>query len=342
MKNKILDYNKIVKYVCLTTDITFLLIHIAYAIIFGIEKIDVLFYFNIFSIIFYLTLFIIIKIKKYEIFTLLASLEITAFLTTATLYVGFGAGFQICFIGLCVLAFIAKYFFKDNKLIINPLIITAIFLIDYIFLYYYLRFNSPIVELNNDLETILFLIHSIVVFIYVAGYMGLLIIYIFILENGIIKESETDKLTDLPNRKALQNYYDNININNDYILAIFDIDDFKILNDKYGHLCGDYILKTIADLAKDNINEGFIARWGGEEFVIISNTSNYELLEALRDKIEKYDFKYKDIVIKSTITIGIAKYQEGDTLDNWIDKADKFLYMGKTTGKNKIIYEEIK
>ncbi len=342
MKNIILDYNKIVKYVCLTTDITFLVIHIAYAIIFGIEKIDALFYFNIFSIIFYISLFIIIKIKKYEMFTLLASIEITIFLTTATLYVGFGSGFEICFIGLCVLAFIAKYFFKENKIIISPIIISSIFLIDYVFTYCYLQFNNPIVQINKNVEFILFLSHSLIVFIYVVGYMCLLLTYIFFLEKGIRKESETDQLTNLPNRKALQNYYDNINKNNDYILSIFDIDDFKILNDKYGHLCGDYILKTIADLAKENINEGFIARWGGEEFVIISNTPNYELLESLRDKIEKYDFKYKDEIIKSTITVGIAKYQEGDTLDNWIDKADKFLYIGKTTGKNKIIYEEIK
>ena len=344
IKNSKFDYLKFITIVFLITNTFFFLMHVFYSVIFSVAQIRPLIYHNIISGIYYLFMFLLIRKKKFEIYTLISAIEIISYLTTATILVGFDSGFPLTLVGLCVLAFIAKYFFIDKKIILHPIIISSIFAIDYIFLFIYYKFNQPLFEINQTIKDTLFLTHSIVVFIFVSGFMFLLIRYILRLEQRITKESETDKLTQLGNRKALANYFNALDKQkSNYILAIFDIDDFKIINDKNSHLCGDFILHEVANIAKENCNEDYVTRWGGEEFIIISKIDDtlentYKKLENLREKIDKYEFNFKNKIIHATITMGIATYVNNDTLETWIDRADKKLYVGKNSHKNKIIY----
>ena len=343
MKNDILKSEKIVATACLISNVIFFVMHLIYIIAFLIAKAYVMVYINLGSTILYLLFFLIIKKGKYEIYTVIACLEIVVFMNIATVYCGYGAGFQLCFIGLCVLAYVAKYFLKE-KTLIPPIIIVIFFAVDYIFLYFHCYNIKGPIELGDTLNISLFILHSVLVFIYVIGFMALLVNYVFILEKKILKESVTDKLTELGNRKALTDYLEKLKDNkSNYVLAIFDIDDFKEFNDKNGHLCGDYILKTIASIAKDNSTDDFIARWGGEEFIIIAKIdesldNTYNKLDNIRINVEKHQFEFNDKKLHCTITMGIEGYNDGYTLDDWISKADKKLYEGKNSGKNKIIY----
>ena len=127
-------------------------------------------------------------------------------------------------------------------------------------------------------------------------------------------------------------------------IAMIDIDYFKLINDKYGHLLGDLVLKDIIDVIKNNIRRknDWIARYGGEEFLILFKDSSkedaYNLSKRIKSVVENSIFKYDDIEINITISIGIASLSsEIDDMDKLIRKADENLYKAKRSGRNYII-----
>lgn len=124
-------------------------------------------------------------------------------------------------------------------------------------------------------------------------------------------------------------------------IAMIDIDYFKLINDKYGHLLGDLVLKDIINIVKDNIRgkSDWIARYGGEEFLILFNDTSkeeaYNLLKGIKSIVENSILKYDDIEINITISIGMASLtSEINDMDKLIRRADKNLYKAKTSGRN--------
>lgn len=122
---------------------------------------------------------------------------------------------------------------------------------------------------------------------------------------------------------------------------MIDIDYFKLINDKYGHLLGDLVLKDIINIVKDNIRgkSDWIARYGGEEFLILFNDTSkeeaYNLLKGIKSIVENSILKYDDIEINITISIGMASLtNEINDMDKLIRIADKNLYKAKTSGRN--------
>ena len=125
---------------------------------------------------------------------------------------------------------------------------------------------------------------------------------------------------------------------------MLDIDNFKNVNDTYGHSVGDIVIKTVATILKDSISDDMIlGRIGGEEFAIVLNLSSNEnvidLVENIRQRIENTDIiiDEKKEIVKCTISSGIAKYNHICSLDYLLQKADESLYEAKETGKNKSI-----
>ena len=116
---------------------------------------------------------------------------------------------------------------------------------------------------------------------------------------------------------------------------MIDIDDFKKINDRYGHNAGDYVLVNVARILKDICRDSKVSRWGGEEFLILASgtiSDNSALIEKLRASIEKEDFAFGEDHIKVTITAGLADYSGNDSIDRWVNVADENLYKGKKTG----------
>ena len=100
-------------------------------------------------------------------------------------------------------------------------------------------------------------------------------------------------------------------------LIIFDLDEFKTINDTYGHLCGDFILKQVASLARDLVRpEQVLARVGGDEFVILAPETGGEgaesLASKLRDRVAGYEHRYGDIKIPVSCSFGVAELTQGD------------------------------
>lgn len=162
------------------------------------------------------------------------------------------------------------------------------------------------------------------------------------------KLANTDTLTEVLNRRGLYREGEHI-IGSSYaakhafILAILDIDNFKPINDSYGHPVGDLVLKGIADVLKLNLrSRDLIARLGGEEFVVIIEGEPLPVLlkrvEDLRKEIEDAEFSINDVLsINVTASFGIAvSGDEEHSLDQLIEFADVALYRSKQDGRNRI------
>lgn len=158
--------------------------------------------------------------------------------------------------------------------------------------------------------------------------------------------SHYDILTEIPNRRFFMEQLNSMNTDEKSIssaIIILDIDHFKNINDKYGHPAGDYILKQVAALIRNNISaKDIVARFGGEEFLVMLKDTNLEKAELigdnLRKTIEKYNFIFEECSIKLTSSLGIAKLKNPpiDFFDKAYSLADKALYESKQGGRNKV------
>lgn len=157
----------------------------------------------------------------------------------------------------------------------------------------------------------------------------------------------TDPLTGAYNRRCMQSKLEKGKSDFEYnesefTLMLIDIDDFKKVNDNYGHDCGDFVLVELTNLIKQSIREqDELSRWGGEEFLLmLSNTklnSGFLVAEKVRKNISSHFFNYKDIEIRVTITIGLSSYRDSAmSLDEVVKKCDNGLYLGKDKGKNRV------
>jgi diguanylate cyclase len=128
-------------------------------------------------------------------------------------------------------------------------------------------------------------------------------------------------------------------------LAIIDIDHFKSINDRFGHLAGDKALKVIARAMSRTLREtDFIARYGGEEFVVLLpgiDASNLQMpLDKLRNVVKGIPFRFKDDKVEITISIGTTLFRSGDSPIEAFERADKALYEAKNGGRDRIIYAD--
>jgi diguanylate cyclase (GGDEF)-like protein len=122
---------------------------------------------------------------------------------------------------------------------------------------------------------------------------------------------------------------------------IFDIDYFKRINDHYGHLAGDYVLRELADAVKLRIRRDEVfARYGGEEFVIVLPETTLEggqaLAESLREKVEEHEFVFQGERMPVTISVGCSVMEAEDGAAELIQRADERLYEAKRAGRNQV------
>lgn len=223
------------------------------------------------------------------------------------------------------------------------------------FLYYLLLFNYDASSIQN--KTILYgtTIHSIIMFlniIYISISLGISVLTILRLydrknqklndiNNYLSKMSITDTLTGAWNRKHMEECLEKF-INdktNPLSIILFDIDYFKKVNDDYGHIAGDEILKKLVKIIKNTIGtKGIITRYGGEEFLIILPNMNkeetYNIAELVRKNVQK-NLKIK--TNKITVSGGCAEYDNKQSIYDFIEKADRKLYEAKENGRNKIM-----
>lgn len=160
-------------------------------------------------------------------------------------------------------------------------------------------------------------------------------------------QANHDQLTGLYNRQKFHNVFTKeIRRARRYAtplsLILFDIDNFKSINDTFGHTIGDEILKGVASFSAVNLREtDTIVRWGGEEFIALlpetSITTACDVAEKLREGIEQLEFD--SIKMPITVSFGVSSLKEDDSESSFIDRADEALYNAKKNGKNRVVQE---
>lgn len=158
-----------------------------------------------------------------------------------------------------------------------------------------------------------------------------------------------DALTEVPNKRALLEFLDrelsrSIRYHRPLSLVMLDIDKFKSINDQFGHLAGDFVLREMSACLKGNIRKDeLFARYGGEEFAVVLPEATLEaslvLCERLRRSVESHQFKYEEKPFPVTISLGVAMTtgHEAITPTELIRRADEKLYQAKREGRNRVI-----
>lgn len=159
-------------------------------------------------------------------------------------------------------------------------------------------------------------------------------------------EAITDPLTGLYNRaayvqaleKAWMNWQQN---KTPSTMLVWDIDHFKVINDRHGHAAGDKVLQSVAKKLETGVRKGdMLARFGGEEFVMLlvdkSLEEGAQLAERIRQLISTTEFTYKNQPLHVTISCGVASFVDKDTPTTLFERADKALYKAKKSGRDRI------
>ncbi|CAG0998310.1 Diguanylate cyclase DosC [Methylophilaceae bacterium] len=155
----------------------------------------------------------------------------------------------------------------------------------------------------------------------------------------------SDLLTQLPNRQAFEvvsrTFMHDARRNDEALsLLLLDIDDFKQINDRYGHVAGDTVIRAVADVLSDNLRESdFLCRWGGEEFLILlkncDGANALQLSEKLRLAIEMLQLNINGQHPVITASFGASEWKRSEVMDVLIDRADRALYQAKAAGRNR-------
>lgn len=167
----------------------------------------------------------------------------------------------------------------------------------------------------------------------------------FIANRELLDLSSKDSLTGIYNRKKFDDALDqwisfSQRYNHPLALILFDIDDFKQVNDKHGHIVGDRVLQEISDNVKQSIREADIfARWGGDEFAILLPNTDLKQAEKLAERIKSNIAKHNPLTDpkKITCSFGVAEYAPNDTKQSLLRKTDDLLLKAKTGGKDKVV-----
>ncbi len=169
--------------------------------------------------------------------------------------------------------------------------------------------------------------------------------YIVVMENitQLQEMAYTDQLTSLANRLKIDEVLNRCcqtseRYKNVFSVIMVDIDFFKSVNDEYGHLVGDEVLKQIAEILDTRTRRvDLVGRWGGEEFIIISKETGLKgatvIAEKVRKRVEEAEFSTG---AKHTISLGVAEHKEGETIDELLKRVDDALYKAKNNGRNRV------
>lgn len=134
-----------------------------------------------------------------------------------------------------------------------------------------------------------------------------------------------------------------INNSSDLSLAMLDLDNFKMINDKYNHAMGDFVIKEFVKVVKNSIRRhcDWIARYGGEEFIIVFRNTRqeeaYNLCERIRKAVEEHEFYHNNVKVNLTVSLGVSSISESiNSSELLLNAADTNLYKAKNSGKNRV------
>ena len=261
---------------------------------------------------------------------------------------GWSAGMQNYFIIILMLCFFATHGSRAFKFTLSGLVLAA--RIMSIFCYGLLAPVVPISDISNRIiqsANITAVFGAIIIISFIYSFKGneaesKLMAY----NDRLVKQANTDQLTGLYNRRRALDLLNDVK-DKAYLGAVSivmgDIDFFKKVNDSYGHDVGDLVLKFVAETMQQMCGrEAFISRWGGEEFLLVfvgkNGDETFHMIDNIRSYVMNHPVSAVGKEIGVTMTFGLAEYDFAGDPEKTIKEADEKLYMGKTGGRNRVVY----
>lgn len=362
-RKDILDLNidKSLKYMAAAFSGAFM--HLTFLIIFIIIKLYTMTIFNVFSVSLYIVMGAICKRDSFEqkaygwISAMYFEICIHSFLCSLFL------GADTCFFLYTMMTIpVVLYYlfltcgndvFKRGTLIFSLCslaFLAAALVFDHFFTPFYYTFRQPLTQNQIDL------MRAINIAFNISLLFGFSCLFILEIHNLIKKLNKTndrlnytathDALTGLYNRHSLGGALNALKTSDrPFCIVMGDLDDFKKINDTFGHECGDIVLKSVARIIMDNVGEGNLAcRWGGEEILMImygSEMDCFHVINRMKTEISSLGLTHEGRPVKVSMTFGFAASNENSAadIDAMLSTVDKRLYKGKASGKNVIIVE---
>jgi diguanylate cyclase (GGDEF)-like protein len=336
----------------------FILVHSLIALFSLANSLQLLAMSNIGSVILYLFSFLLIRKNFLSLTFFCIETEIIVHSVAVSLLLNYDIGFTLYLIMLVPVSYFFLYLTKTKRCVTKATICSATALLVYVICHTVLEQAASVynVDINAAYSTLATVFNSILVFGGLTLFSCIFLVSISKSMSGYDNQIQLldtvashDPLTGLHNRRTLESHMQSMiehaeSSNAKFTILIADIDDFKVVNDTYGHANGDIVLQKIADILRDMTRPNdYLCRWGGEEFLVVLSGIGMEhgvpVAERIRSKVEAYEFHLNGVPVHCTISIGAAEYRPGNSSKDLFKLADMHLYFGKTNGKNQVVAE---
>ena len=298
-------------------------------------------WFSIPTIMVYLIGFWLIKENRLHVYVWMVYAWLMLYMSVGTVCLGYLYGFHLYSMSMIPIIYYTNYMaYKTGQKMIKTGMFSAAIIICYLGCTVYVAAKGPVYDGSEISAAVFWIINSAIVFGFLITYTRIMINSIIASEEKLKNLSFNDRLTGLYNRHYMVDLLEKMDsFDSTDVIAMADLDDFKKINDVYGHNAGDLVLVRAADIMKKTCTGCVISRWGGEEFLILIKGGGDPrmLMEKLRKSIESESFVFEKNRIPVSLTIGIAAKDGNKSADKWIQKADDNLYIGKKNGKNAVI-----
>lgn len=332
----------------LLVNIIFLIWHVTLLCVFGYEKVWILAGFNVFSLCVYIrTLFALRRHHTRGVIRMMY-VELLLHMLISVICMGWECGFQEYAFGILPIIMFGDYIEDANRLRRSSIAMVVSVALCYLGLSIWTSTHVPLYAFATETGTKLFaIINGSATMFAVSAYFLVFTHMVLGFERGLIHDASYDSLTGLANRRVLYEYRNQIQQVDDYCVFMIDVDNFKRINDTYGHDVGDQVLESIGGLlteCKYKLEKFLPVRWGGEEFVVVycdtelDREAKIRQMEQVRHRISELRVAVDDGEVCFTATIGAATAGEDETIDGLIAVADSRMYYGKGHGKDCLIY----
>ena len=333
------------------------LVHLCMTILFYIAGVRLMFIYNALTVLFYIGIIVITgRVYRFTYVFIASFIEILLHSVLASLLVGWDWGFMTYTLGLVPLSFYIAYtvpYFKQNFRI--PVIYSFIVFVCFIFVREYCVYEGSIIDVvvSESFIDRVYLFNIILTFCFLWIVALLFSLEVYYMQHHLESENTSleqlanyDPLTKLMNRRSMDIYLrdaiERAEQKGEMLCIIMtDIDDFKKINDTYGHAAGDIVLEEVSGIILEDVrDEDCVCRWGGEEILILIRSAQdtaANVAQRICKDIAASRIDIGEEKIAITMTLGVTQYRENDSVDTIVERADRSMYKGKKNGKNQVV-----
>lgn len=269
---------------------------------------------------------------------------LTLYMFICTIGLGYNYGFQLYAMSTIPLIYHIRYIAKKFKMADpKPNLWSVFIVLSCLISSLYSVYTGPVYHIEGAAQFIFLGLNLSAVCFFLVSFSQATSRLIIESEDKLTRQADFDALTGLANRYYMMSRLEQATITSNpserIWVAMIDVDNFKHINDCYGHAVGDQVLMILSNLMKKICKDCTISRWGGEEFLVSGNEAVVpsQVMQTLVEQIREREVHSETGSFNFSISVGLSYYNTKQRIDAWINDADKKLYVAKNNGKNQVV-----